>query len=406
MQNLCTTNGRTEQCCGEHRERLELFCQEDESFICVLCVPRHSCHNFVFLHEAVSVYKDKIKVSLSVLESKPNDLRNLANKKEKELGDLQEEVCSLEQYITHEFAKLHQFLHDKEQKLIQQLKDEEAEILRQTEKKLESEDVCSLEQYITQEFVKLHQFLHEKEQKLIQLLKDEEAEIQRQMEKNLESVRNDIMATHVPVSDASLELRKKVIETLEEKEESTLGLKKVIETLEEKEESTLGLKKIIETLEEKEESTLGLKKVIETLEEKEESTLGLKKVIETLEEKEERTLGLKTSVMATLEAESKDMSELINQKTTGFLTAPETFEDVAVTFSEEEWKMLTKQDRELHKEVMVQNYESLVSVGYKILPEKLLLLLKQDSDEQPKCDVEGKHITKQQGNQEGGFNSK
>ncbi|XP_043916104.1 E3 ubiquitin-protein ligase TRIM39-like [Protopterus annectens] len=89
MQNLCTTNGRTEQCCGEHRRRLELFCQEDEAFICVLCIPRHSCHNFVLLNEAVSVYKDKIQVSLSVLESKPNDLRNLANKKEKELGDIQ-----------------------------------------------------------------------------------------------------------------------------------------------------------------------------------------------------------------------------------------------------------------------------------------------------------------------------
>ncbi|XP_043942435.1 zinc finger protein 383-like [Protopterus annectens] len=305
MQYLCATNGRTEQCCGEHRRRLELFCQEDEAFVCVLCVPRHSCHSFVLLNEAVSVYKDKIQVSLSVLESKPNDLRNLVNKKEKELGDLQE-------------------------------------------------DACSLEQYITQEFAKLHQFLHEKEQKLIQLLKDEEAEIQRQMERNLESLRNDVVATHVAVSDASLELRKKVIETLEEKEESTLGLKKVIETLEEKEESTLSLK---------------------------------------------------TSVMATLEAESKGMSELINQKTTGFLTAPETFEDVAVTFSEEEWKILSKQEKELHKEVMVQNYESLVSVGYKIPPEKLLLLIKQDSDEQPKCDVEGKHITKQQGNQEGGFSS-
>ncbi|XP_043942426.1 nuclear factor 7, brain-like [Protopterus annectens] len=138
MQNLCATNGRKEQCCGEHRRRLELFCQEDEAFICVLCVPRHSCHNFVFLHEAVSVYKDKIKVSLSVLESKPNDLRNLPNKKEKELGDIQEDAYSLEQYITQEYAKLHQFLHDKEQKLIQQLKDEEAEILRQMKTKLES----------------------------------------------------------------------------------------------------------------------------------------------------------------------------------------------------------------------------------------------------------------------------
>ncbi|XP_043940773.1 zinc finger protein 391-like [Protopterus annectens] len=182
-----------------------------------------------------------------------------------------------------------------------------------------------------QEFAKLHQFLHDKEQTLIQQLKDEEAEILKEMQKSVESIRIDVMATHVTVSDASLELGKKVIGTLKETEEN--------------------------------------------------SVVTIQKVI------------------------SKDILEPVNQKTTCFLTAPETFEDVAVTFSEEEWKMLTKQDKDLHREVMVQNYESLVSVGYKILPEKLLLLLKQDSDEQPKCDVEGKHITKQQGNQEGGFSS-
>ncbi|XP_043942985.1 zinc finger protein 436-like [Protopterus annectens] len=68
---------------------------------------------------------------------------------------------------------------------------------------------------------------------------------------------------------------------------------------------------------------------------------------------------------------------------------PETFEDVAVTFSEEEWKLLRKQDKDLHREVMVQNYETLVSVGYKIPPEKLLLLLKADNGvELPGEDVE------------------
>ncbi|XP_043942983.1 nuclear factor 7, brain-like [Protopterus annectens] len=289
MQNLCATNGRTEQCCGEHRRRLELFCQEDEAFVCVLCVPRHSCHRFVLLNEVASVYKDKVKVSLSVLESKAIDLKNLVNKKEKELGDADEDAYSLEQYITQEFAKLHQFLHEKEQKLIQQLKYEEAEILKE-------------------------------------------------VEKSVESVRNDVMATHVTVSDAILELRKKVVGILKEKEESAECFK--------------------------------------------------------------------NSVVAIQEVMSKAVSEPVNQKTNCFLTAPETFEEVAVTFSEEEWNILSKQDKELHREVMMQNYESLVSVGYKILPEKLLLLLKQDCDEHPKCDVKGKNITKQRGNPEGKFNSK
>ncbi|XP_043943322.1 putative zinc finger protein 705E isoform X3 [Protopterus annectens] len=57
------------------------------------------------------------------------------------------------------------------------------------------------------------------------------------------------------------------------------------------------------------------------------------------------------------------------------LEVPETFEDVAVDFSAEEWKMLTNQEKELHREVMVQNYKHMVSVGYNIPMEQLLVLL-------------------------------
>ncbi|XP_043942441.1 zinc-binding protein A33-like [Protopterus annectens] len=137
MQNLCATDGRMEQCCGEHRRRLELFCQEDEAFVCVLCVPKHSKHSFVLLNEAVSVYKDMSKSALSSLELKICDFKNLQSQNEKELLDIHEHCCSLGQYITQEFTKLHQFLNDKEQKLIQQLKNEEAKILKAIEESLE-----------------------------------------------------------------------------------------------------------------------------------------------------------------------------------------------------------------------------------------------------------------------------
>ncbi|XP_043943100.1 KRAB domain-containing protein 4-like [Protopterus annectens] len=59
------------------------------------------------------------------------------------------------------------------------------------------------------------------------------------------------------------------------------------------------------------------------------------------------------------------------------LEVPETFEDIAVDFSAEEWKMLNNQEKELHREVMVQNYEHMVSVGFIIPKEKLLLLFEK-----------------------------
>ncbi|XP_043942319.1 zinc-binding protein A33-like [Protopterus annectens] len=231
MQNLRAANGGTKQCCGEHRRRLELFCQEDEAFVCVLCVPGHSSHSFMFLHEAVSVYKDKLKVALTSLESKVKDFKHLQNNMEKNILDTQEEAFTLEEFIKHEFAKLHNFLQDKEQKLIQQLRDDEVNILKDMTESLD----C----------VK-----HELE------LKNEETEVLEWMNEKSEFIKNDI-ATQKTF-------------------ESNLNL--------------------------------------------------------------------------------------IQQEPPCLLTVPETFEDVAVTFSEDEWQMLRKEDKDLYREVMVQNYETLVSV--------------------------------------------
>ncbi|XP_043922179.1 uncharacterized protein LOC122797710 [Protopterus annectens] len=356
MHNLCATNGRTEQCCGEHKERLELFCKDDETFICVLCVPRHSSHSLVFLHEAIGVYKDKIKTTLTSLESKVKEFKYMQNHHEKEIGDIKKDVFNLEKYIKHEFADLHQFLLDKEQQLIQQLKNDEANTLKQMEGNLEcikqeivtylvtdsdgnledkikeedslkimeenvksiesdalaikgishsnveirqpepvgllTKDVFNLEKYIKQEFAELHQFLLDKEQQLIQLLKNEEANTLKWMEGSLECIKQEIVTYLVTDSDGNLEDKIKEEDSLKIMEEDVKSI----------ESDALAIKGI-----------------------------------------------------------SHSNVEIRQPEPVGLLTVPETFEDVIVTFSEEEWEMLRKQDKELYRDVMEQNYETCVS---------------------------------------------
>ncbi|XP_043922385.1 zinc finger protein 182-like [Protopterus annectens] len=76
------------------------------------------------------------------------------------------------------------------------------------------------------------------------------------------------------------------------------------------------------------------------------------------------------------------------------LEMPKNFEDVAVEFSSEEWKMLSEQDKELYREVMVQNYKNMISLGYNVPLYELLLLLKKDKTI-PAAETEGRTTVQQ-----------
>ncbi|XP_043937144.1 zinc finger protein 30-like [Protopterus annectens] len=64
------------------------------------------------------------------------------------------------------------------------------------------------------------------------------------------------------------------------------------------------------------------------------------------------------------------------------LQGPESFDDVAVTFSEEEWMILSPQQKELHRKVMVQNYETMISLGYHVPLAHLLSLIQREEEEE------------------------
>uniref|UniRef100_A0A8C3T1Y8 Zinc finger protein RFP n=1 Tax=Chelydra serpentina TaxID=8475 RepID=A0A8C3T1Y8_CHESE len=103
--------------CEKHQEALKLFCQDDQSPICVVCdrSKEHRAHTVVPAEEAAQEYKVG------------------RNPRPAQLADITTPhcvSCSVRQKILSEFEKLHMFLEEKELLLLAQLEVLDKEILK------------------------------------------------------------------------------------------------------------------------------------------------------------------------------------------------------------------------------------------------------------------------------------
>ncbi|XP_074927729.1 zinc finger protein RFP-like [Chelonoidis abingdonii] len=135
-----------ERVCGEHQEALKLFCEDDQTPICVVCgrSRAHRAHRVVPIQEAAQENKEKIQAHLKTLREEREKLLGFKVTGEKKSQEYLKQTQSERQKIVSEFQQLQQFLEEQERLLLAQLEKLDEEIVR-----IHNENVSKLSKQIS-----------------------------------------------------------------------------------------------------------------------------------------------------------------------------------------------------------------------------------------------------------------
>nr|XP_020633159.1 tripartite motif-containing protein 10-like [Pogona vitticeps] len=141
-----------EDLCLQHKEKLPLFCKEDNKLVCFVCKqsPEHNTHTVIRKEEAAQEYKEQLCSRLELLKKERKRILKYKEKREKESQDLLRQTKAEMKKMKIEFGQLHQFLEEQEKLLMAQMEEVKKEIARKREEHLVrlSEKLSSLEGFM------------------------------------------------------------------------------------------------------------------------------------------------------------------------------------------------------------------------------------------------------------------
>ncbi|XP_042310823.1 tripartite motif-containing protein 10-like [Sceloporus undulatus] len=140
--------------CEKHLDPLKLFCNDDESPICVVCDKSkdHRDHNVCPIEEISQEYKEEIKEHLKSLKNERKKLEDMQLGIEQRVQEYLTELEIKKQKVISTFEGIQMFLDLKKHFWLNQLENLEMEIKRREEEKLTqlSEENLQLSQVITE----------------------------------------------------------------------------------------------------------------------------------------------------------------------------------------------------------------------------------------------------------------
>uniref|UniRef100_A0A672MGT0 Tripartite motif-containing protein 35-like n=1 Tax=Sinocyclocheilus grahami TaxID=75366 RepID=A0A672MGT0_SINGR len=116
-----------EAVCSLHKEKLRLFCLDDQQAVCLVCRDsrKHTNHKFCPIDEALTDNKEKLQDLLNHLQEKLIKFEDFKENLNKSAKHIKAQAQCTEKQIKAEFQKLHQLLHDEEAIRITALREEE-----------------------------------------------------------------------------------------------------------------------------------------------------------------------------------------------------------------------------------------------------------------------------------------
>uniref|UniRef100_A0A9J8C6N8 Uncharacterized protein n=1 Tax=Cyprinus carpio carpio TaxID=630221 RepID=A0A9J8C6N8_CYPCA len=134
--------------CSAHKEKLKLFCLDDQEPVCLVCRDSklHTNHRFSPVDEAVIDNKETLKTALKPLQEILRKFENVKQSMDQTSQDIKIKAQQTETQIKAEFEELHRLLRDEEAIRVTALREEEKQRSQMMKQKIDetSRQISSL----------------------------------------------------------------------------------------------------------------------------------------------------------------------------------------------------------------------------------------------------------------------
>ncbi|XP_053903645.1 E3 ubiquitin-protein ligase TRIM39-like [Malaclemys terrapin pileata] len=153
-RTLTLESTKEPEVCEKHESALDVFCQEDQTPICMVC---HLCgdhreHTVVPIDEAAKDYKDQVRSCSVILKKEREEILSFKLNGESKSQELLKQLKRERQKIVSEFQQLCQFLKEQKRLLLAQLEELKQEIEKRRDEYVAklSEEISSFSSLISE----------------------------------------------------------------------------------------------------------------------------------------------------------------------------------------------------------------------------------------------------------------